>query len=115
MPSGTTIANAYVQILPSAEGIKNNLAKELGGGGEDIGKGIASKIGGGLKTGLGVAAKAAVAGIAAAGTAAVALGKQAMDSYADYEQQRWQPSFGRYFTLNVGVKLNGKSDRKFGR
>lgn len=86
MPSGTTIANAYVQILPSAEGIKNNLAKELGGGGEDIGKGIASKIGGGLKTGLGVAAKASVAGIAAAGTAAVALGKQAMDSYADYEQ-----------------------------
>lgn len=86
MPSGTTIANAYVQILPSAEGIKNNLAKELGGGGEDIGQGIASKIGGGLKTGLGVAAKAAVAGIAAAGTAAVALGKQAMDSYADYEQ-----------------------------
>ena len=36
-------------------------------------------------------------------------------TYADYEQQRWQPSFGRYFTLNVGVKLNGQSDRKFGR
>ena len=87
MPSENTIAKAYVQILPSAEGIKNNLAKELGGdGGEGIGKGIASKIGGGLKTGLGVAAKAAVAGIAAAGTAAVALGKQALDSYANYEQ-----------------------------
>lgn len=86
MPSGNTIAKAYVQILPSAEGIKSNLAKELGGGGEDIGKGIASKIGGGLKSGLGVAAKAAVAGVAAAGAAAVALGKQALDSYANYEQ-----------------------------
>lgn len=86
MPSENTIAKAYVQILPSAQGIKGNLEKELGGGGADIGKGIAEKIGGGLKTGLGVAAKASVAGIAAAGAAAVTLGKQALDAYADFEQ-----------------------------
>ena len=81
-----TIANAYVQILPSAEGMKSNLTKALGGEAEDAGKNLASKIGGGLKTGLGAAAKAAAVGIAAAGTAAVALGNQALQSYADYEQ-----------------------------
>ena len=81
-----TIANAYVQILPSAEGMKSNLTKALGGDAEDVGKSLSNKIGGGLKTGLGVAAKAAAAGIAAAGTAAVALGSQAMESYANYEQ-----------------------------
>ena len=27
-------------------------------------------------------------------------------TYADYEMQRWQPSYGRYFTLNVGIRLN---------
>lgn len=31
MPSGTTIGSAYVQILPSADGIKANLTKVLGG------------------------------------------------------------------------------------
>lgn len=81
-----TIASAYVQILPSAEGMKSNLTKALGGDAEDVGKSLSNKIGGGLKTGLGVAAKAAAAGIAAAGTAAVALGSQAMESYANYEQ-----------------------------
>ena len=81
-----TIASAYVQILPSAEGMKSNLTKALGGEAEDAGKNLASKIGGGLKTGLGTAAKAAAVGIAAAGTAAVALGSQAMESYANYEQ-----------------------------
>lgn len=40
----------------------------------------------GLKTGLGVVAKATAAGLAAAGTAAVAFGKSALDSYADYQQ-----------------------------
>lgn len=36
-------------------------------------------------------------------------------TYADYEAQRWQPSFGRYFTFNVGIKLNATSDKKIGR
>lgn len=81
-----TIGTAYVQILPSAEGIKGNLTKALSGEAEEAGASIATKIGGGLKSGLGVAAKTAMVGVAAAGTAAVALGKQALDSYANYEQ-----------------------------
>ena len=35
-------------------------------------------------------------------------------TYADYEMQRWQPSYGRYFTINFGVKLNKNSKREFG-
>lgn len=36
-------------------------------------------------------------------------------TYADYELQRWQPSYGRYFTFNVGIRLNKASQREFGR
>ena len=36
-------------------------------------------------------------------------------TYADYEMQRWQPSYGRYFTLNVGIRLNKASQREFGQ
>ncbi|MBQ2842875.1 MAG: hypothetical protein IJE69_01315 [Alistipes sp.] len=35
-------------------------------------------------------------------------------TYADYEMQRWQPSFGLYFTFNVGIRLNKASQREFG-
>lgn len=35
-------------------------------------------------------------------------------TYADYESQSWQPSYGRYFTINFGIKLNKQSKRAFG-
>ena len=44
--------------------------------------GLSSKLGNGLKT----AAKIGTAAVAAAGTAIVAIGKQAIEQYADYEQ-----------------------------
>ena len=44
--------------------------------------GLSSKLGNGLKT----AAKIGAAAVAAAGTAVVAIGKQAIEQYADYEQ-----------------------------
>ena len=43
---------------------------------------MSSKLGGGLKT----AAKIGAAAVAAAGTAVVAIGKQAIEQYAEYEQ-----------------------------
>lgn len=49
-------------------------------------QGKGSKFAETLKNGLTTAAKAAAAGLAAAGTALVAIGKQAIDSYGDYEQ-----------------------------
>lgn len=80
--AGTTIATAYVQILPSAEGIKGKLSDALGGEVESAGRGLAGKLGGGLSTGL----KAAGAAIAAGATAAVAAGKQALENYKVFEQ-----------------------------
>ena len=44
--------------------------------------GLSSKLGNGLKT----AAKIGAAAVATAGTAIVAIGKQAIEQYADYEQ-----------------------------
>lgn len=46
----------------------------------------ASGFGDKLKGGLATAGKLAVAGVAAAGTAAVAIGKQSLEAYANYEQ-----------------------------
>ena len=45
-----------------------------------------TKFAGILKNGLATAAKVGAAALAAAGTAVVALTKQAVDSYAEYEQ-----------------------------
>ena len=84
--AGNTIGTAYVQILPSADGIKNNLTKALGGETESVGKGLAGKLGKGLMSGLKTTAVAAGAAITAVGAAAVSVGKKALASYADYEQ-----------------------------
>ena len=79
-----TIGTAYVQILPSAQGMQENLEKALGG--EKTGKSLGEKIGAGMKKSLGLAGKAAAAGIAAAGSAVAALTTKAVQSYAEYEQ-----------------------------
>lgn len=55
-------------------GVKDEASGQIGG--------ISDKI----KGGIGTAAKVAGAALAAAGAATVALGKQALDSYANYEQ-----------------------------
>ncbi len=46
--AGTTIGTAYLQILPSAEGIKGNLTSLLGGDAEHAGQEIGGKIGGAI-------------------------------------------------------------------
>lgn len=71
----TDIAKAYVQIIPSAEGISGNIANVLDGeaskAGASSGKTFGASFGGAIGTGLKVAG--AAAGVAAAGVAA--LGK----------------------------------------
>lgn len=56
------IATAYVQIVPSARGLKDSLGEELGGEGEKAGKESGKKFGAGFK----VASAAAVTAAAAA-------------------------------------------------
>ena len=53
---------------------------------DDQASGEVANIGDGIKNKLGAAAKAGVAAVAAVGTATVAIGKTALDAYANYEQ-----------------------------
>ena len=34
-------------------------------------------------------------------------------TYADYELQQWQPSYGRYFTINLGFRLNKNNPKGY--
>ena len=81
-----TVANAYVQIIPSAQGIKENVTDVIAKEGATAGQGFGANFGAGLKK-LG---GAIVTAVKVAGAAAVAAGaaitKAAVDSYADYEQ-----------------------------
>lgn len=53
---------------------------------DDQASGEVAKIGDGIKNKLGVAAKAGAAAVAVIGTATIAIGKTALDAYANYEQ-----------------------------
>lgn len=74
-----TIATAYMQILPSTEGIKSNLEKELTPQATSAGKKSGSSWGKAF-------AKAGAVLAASAGTALIGIGKAAIQSYAEYEQ-----------------------------
>lgn len=104
----TEIAKAYVQIVPSMQGIQAQLSKSLAPAVETSGKESGQKMGnalaGGLKSaassigkaftaaakaaavGFGAAAAAVTAGFGAAESAVAAVGKSALNAYADYEQ-----------------------------
>ena len=86
----TEIAQAYVQILPSARGFSDAIKGEIDPGAEAAGKSAGSKIGTGIKL-------AAAAAVAAAG---VALGKVISSSLA--EGANLQQSIGGIETLFKG-------------
>jgi len=82
----TELAKAYVQIVPTAKGIKGQLesivGNEAAAAGTKGGGVLSAKFG----KALGTVGKLAGAGIAAAATGVAALGKQAVSAYADFEQ-----------------------------
>ena len=97
----TSIAKAYVQIIPSAEGIKGKLSSILGSEAASAGKSAGQSSGNALVSGLKsamssaskvvgtafkAAAKAGVAGLGAAAGGIAAFSNKALDAYADYEQ-----------------------------
>lgn len=49
MPSGSTVASAYVQIVPSAEGIKGGITQALGGEASSAGESLGSTLVGKIK------------------------------------------------------------------
>ena len=69
---------AYRKGLKEAENEANSSGSKI--------KGFLSGIGGALGKGIGVTAKALVAGLTAAGTAVGVLAKKSVEAYANYEQ-----------------------------
>lgn len=84
------IAKAYVEIIPSMEGSKKKISEDLGVEVEKAGDEGGKKFGSKFKEGFGKVAatvgKAAVAATTAAVAGVVALTKQSVDSYAEFEQ-----------------------------
>ena len=111
----TEIATAYVQIIPSAQGIKGNLEKEFGGAadtaatkaGKSSGKTFASAIGKGFLTSMAVVATAAY-GI----VSGVVKGTKAVADYGD-EIDKTSQKLGftaqAYQEWDYVLQLNGSS------
>ena len=91
--NGTTIGKAYVQIMPSAKGIKSQLESLLNDNmpdgkksGTRLGSSFVSGFGNIVKSGVATVAKAGIATITAASAGIGAIVKSSSDAYADYEQ-----------------------------
>ena len=86
----TELAKAYVQIIPTAEGIKGKMSEMLGGEADAAGKSAGQKAGASAGSSFGSAlasaAKVGMAALAAGGAGVAAIAKEALSSYADYEQ-----------------------------
>lgn len=85
MATGSDIAKAYVQIIPSADGIQGKLTEVMGGEAEKAGKASGGKFGKAMGTALkvGGAAVTAFAGATAAMTGAIVKGASATAEYGD--------------------------------
>ena len=86
----SNLATAYVQIVPTMKGVKNDLTNMLdgvgGSAGASSGKTFGASFGKAAKGALSFAGKAALAGVTAAAGAASAVAKNAIENYADFEQ-----------------------------
>ena len=82
----TELAKAYVQIIPSAKGIKGMLHKELGGEASAAGESAGKSFGGSLLSGLAGIGKAAAAALGAATAAVGAFSTMSLGAYGNYEQ-----------------------------
>lgn len=80
--SNNNIGEAYLQIRPSMEGIQGELEQAMGSAGSSS----ASSFGSAFASGLGAVTAAATAAVTAAGAGIAAITKEAVASFADYEQ-----------------------------
>lgn len=84
------LAKAYVQVVPTTQGIGNSLRNELKGetdsASEAAGKSGGSRFAFGFKTAASVVAGAAMAAVGTAVTGLATITKAAVSNYAEYEQ-----------------------------
>lgn len=82
----TELGKAYVQIIPSAEGITGSISNVLDGEATSAGRSAGSRISSGIGTALKAGGAVMAAGIATTGAALVKLGSEAVNAYANFEQ-----------------------------
>ena len=80
--NGITLGKAYLQIIPSMEGVPEEIEQGMGEAGSKGG----SSFGAAFSTGLKVVSGAAVAAVSAATAGVAKITSEAYNSYADYEQ-----------------------------
>lgn len=90
---GTQLGKAYVQIVPSMQGLASELRRAFGDSmpdghkfGSSLGGKVVSGFGSTIKKGFALAAKAGVATISAAAAGIGMIVKSSASAYADYEQ-----------------------------
>ena len=90
MAEGVEVGRAAVTIIPSLAGARKTITKELTGAsepaGDQAGKSAGSKFTSGLGSAIKSASKVAVSAFAAVSAAVISTAKQAVASFADYEQ-----------------------------
>lgn len=86
MADGIDIGKAYVRIEPTAKGIGKSIEETLNAETSNTGSSLGQKLAGGIGTGLKAGGAVIAAGVAVATKAVVDFGKQAVESYANYEQ-----------------------------
>lgn len=91
--NGTQLGKAYVQIVPSMQGLASELRRAFGDSmpdghrfGSSLGGKVVSDFGSTIKKGFALAAKAGIATISAASAGIGAIVKSSASAYADYEQ-----------------------------
>lgn len=91
--NGTQLGKAYVQIVPSMQGLASELRRAFGESmpdghrfGSSLGSKVVSGFGSTIKKGFALAAKAGIATISAASAGIGAIVKSSASAYADYEQ-----------------------------
>ena len=82
----SSIAQAYIQIIPTTTGIKNTLTSELTSAGSTAGTSAGSSFGSAFSSGLTTVAKVGATVTAAATAAVASLTTAAVKGYAEYEQ-----------------------------
>lgn len=91
--NGTQLGKAYVQIVPSMQGLASELRRAFGDSmpdghkfGSSLGSKVVSGFGSTIKKGFALATKAGIATISAASAGIGAIVKSSASAYADYEQ-----------------------------
>jgi len=80
------LAKAYVQIVPKAEGLGNEIRRQFEGAGDAAGTAGGQRASGAFARAMNAAGKITAAAIGAAATGIGALSKAAISGYADFEQ-----------------------------